>query len=90
MAMDDPNPKGALFPRCVADVKLCKATIFSSMNILVITVLHRTSWAGVYARSLFPGFHPGCETAYAALGKSGFGAERSVAFWAFRGSHHVS
>jgi hypothetical protein len=36
MAMADPNPKGVLFPWCVANVKLCKATTFSSVNIRVI------------------------------------------------------
>jgi hypothetical protein len=69
MAMDDSNPKGALFPRCVADVKLCKATTFSSVNILVITVFHRTSEAGVYATSLFPGFHPGLRNCLSGFGE---------------------
>jgi hypothetical protein len=60
--MDDPHPKNALFPPCVADVKLCKATTFSSVTIRVITVLHRTSRAGGYS-SMFPTFPPGYETA---------------------------
>ena len=60
--MDDPKPKNALFPRYVGDVKLCKVTTFSAVKILVITVLHRTSWAGGYSGRV-PGFHLGDETA---------------------------